>query len=133
MIAFKFPMKSSADAITRNNLSALEHLELWKLYQIHYCEHKPSVTITVKEDEWMKVGAWVYDNFEWVSGISFLPYDGTVYKQMPFTECTKEEYEEALKTMPTEIDWEWLADFEKEDTTTNSQTLACTGPEGCFI
>lgn len=134
MIAFKFPVKSSSSAICRNEVTAVDHLELWKTYQMHYCEHKPSVTITVKESEWMEVGAWVYKNFEWVSGVSFLPYDGGVYKQMPFTDCTEEEYRALLAELPKEIDWSRLTDFEKEDSTTNAQELACTGSkDGCFV
>jgi ribonucleoside-triphosphate reductase (thioredoxin) len=133
MVSFKFPMKSAQNAITRNELTAIEHLELWKLYQIHYTEHKPSVTITVKEDEWLEVGAWVYKNFEWASGIAFLPHSDTIYKQMPFTDCDKEEYEALLEIMPTKIDWDLLTNYEKEDTTVNMQTLACTADGGCLI
>lgn len=132
MIAFKFPMKSSPDAIFRKDLSAIEHLELWKLYQIHYCEHKPSVTITVRENEWLAVGAWVYENFDWMSGVSFLPYSDHVYKQAPFTDCSEEEYEALLAKMPKSVDWTRLSDFEKEDTTVAMQTLACAAG-GCEV
>lgn len=132
MIAFKFPMKSSDDAICRNDITAIEHLELWKTYQEYYCEHKPSVTISVKEHEWMDVGAWVYNNFEWMSGVSFLPYSEHIYKQAPFTDCNKEQYEELLKITPTSVDWSKLVDFEKEDTTTSTQELACVAG-GCAI
>lgn len=132
-VVFKYPIKSPDGAILKKNLSALEHLELWKTYQIHWCEHKPSVTVTVKEDEWLKVGAWVYDNFEWMSGISFLPDDGNhTYQQAPFTTVTKEEYETALAQMPTNIDWTYLAMFETEDQTTGTQELACTAG-GCEV
>ena len=135
-IAFKFPIKSSPDAICKKDVSAIRHLEIWKTYQKHYCEHKPSVTISVREDEWLSVGAWVYANFEWVSGIAFLPAEesGIIYKQAPFTECTEEQYEELLAQMPKDIDWTELSQFEHEDTTTSSHELACTGsPEGCLI
>jgi ribonucleoside-triphosphate reductase (thioredoxin) len=124
---FSFPVKSPKGAKTRHDQTALEALEVWKLIQDEWCEHKPSVTISVKEEEWMSVGAWVYNNFDSMSGISFLPYDNGTYRQAPYTECSKEEYEQALKNMPTNIDWCALQDFEKEDTTTSSQELACTG------
>jgi len=136
VLVFKFPIKSSENAIFKKGISAVEHLELWKIYQQYYCEHKPSVTISVKESEWLEVGAWCYKNFEWLSGVSFLPAEegSTIYKQAPFTECTKEQYEELLAQMPTEIDWTQLKEFEVEDSTTNAQTLACVGSaEGCLI
>lgn len=133
MVVFKFPIKSSESSKFAKDVGAIEHLELWKTYQMHFCEHKPSVTISVRESEWLEVGAWVYDNFEWMSGVSFLPYDDHIYVQAPFTRCTKEEYDELLKEMPKNIDWDKLAEFESEDSTTNMQTLACSGPEGCFI
>jgi len=131
-VCFKYPMKSPDGAIVRKDLGAIEHLELWKMYQIHWCEHKPSVTITVREDEWLQVGAWVYDNFDWMSGVSFLPYSDHVYKQAPFTDCTKEEYESLIPLMPKLIDWSKLTDYEKEDTTTSIQELACVAG-GCEI
>jgi len=131
-VCFKYPMKSPDGAIVRKDLGAIEHLELWKMYQIHWCEHKPSVTITVREDEWLQVGAWVYDNFDWMSGVSFLPYSDHVYKQAPFTDCTKEEYEALIPLMPKLIDWSKLTDYEKEDTTTGTQELACVAG-GCEI
>ena len=96
------------------------------MYQDHWCEHKPSVTISVKEDEWLSVGAWVYENFDSISGISFLPHSDHVYKQAPYQECTEEEYKELASKMP-EIDWTKLKDYEKEDYTVASQELACTG------
>ena len=134
VVAFKFPIKVSKDAIIKNDISAIEHLELWKTYQIHYCEHKPSVTISVKESEWLDVGAWVYKNFEWVSGISFLPAEegNHVYKQAPFTDCTVEQYEELLSKMPKDVDWSQLVEFEEEDSTKNQQELACVAG-GCSI
>ena len=138
MICFKFPMKSAINAVCRKHITAISHLELWKLYQIHWCEHKPSVTISVKEDDWMKVGSWVYDNFEWISGVSFLPANESdhIYTQAPFTDCTKVEYDELLAQTPDYIDWGRLSEYEHEDMTTNAQTLACAGVDpnvGCFI
>jgi ribonucleoside-diphosphate reductase alpha chain len=135
VVCFKFPIKSSSSAIFKNEVSAIEHLELWLKYQKYYCEHKPSATISIKENEWLEVGAWVYKNFDWLSGVAFLPADegSTVYKQMPFTECSEKEYNELLEKMPKEVNWGNLVEFEKEDSTVNQQTLACTSAEGCFI
>ena len=130
---FSFPVRSPKGAKTRHDQTALEALEVWKLIQDEWCEHKPSVTISVKEDEWLAVGAWVYNNFDTMSGISFLPYDNGTYRQAPYTECSKEEYEEALKKMPKSISWESLQTFEREDTTTGSQELACSGSGVCEI
>jgi ribonucleoside-diphosphate reductase alpha chain len=123
---FSFPMKSPSGAITRTAMSAIEQLEYWLMFQRHWCEHKPSVTVSVKEDEWMKVGAWVYDNFDEVSGISFLPFSDHTYAQAPYQDIVGEEYEQAYKNMPTSIDWSKLADYEKEDTTSGGRELACT-------
>ena len=123
---FSFPMKSPSGAITRTAMSAIEQLEYWLMFQRHWCEHKPSVTVSVKEDEWMKVGAWVYDNFDEVSGISFLPFSDHTYAQAPYQDITGEEYEQAYKKMPSSIDWSKLADYEKEDTTSGGRELACT-------
>ena len=92
-----------------------------------WCHHKPSVTISVKQSEWLHVGAWVYDNFDSISGISFLPFSDHVYAQAPYQDCTKEEYENALHLMPAKINWAELAAYEQEDNTVSSQTLACTG------
>lgn len=131
---FSFPMKSPESSITRKDISAIEQLRIWKSYQIGWCEHKPSVTISVKENEWPKVIAWVYDNWEWMSGISFLPYDDHVYPQAPYQDCTKEEYEEFLKKMPASIDWAQLSKYETgTDSTTGSQELACSAAGGCDI
>jgi len=124
-MVFSFPMKAEG-SVTRHDISAIQHLELWLTYQRHWCEHKPSVTINVKEDEWMAVGAWVYEHFDEVSGVSFLPQDMGTYRQAPFQDCTKEEYEKLLATMPDNIDWESLKNYEKEDTTTGTQQYACT-------
>jgi len=123
---FSFPMKSPEGAVTRTDMTAIEQLELWLMYQRYWCEHKPSVTITVKEHEWFEVGAWVYKNFDEVSGISFLPHDDHVYKQAPYQDCTVEEYGAMLKQMPKSIDWSKLQEFEKEDTTSGGRELACT-------
>ena len=123
---FSFPMKSPHGAVTRFDMSAIEQLELWLLYQRHWCEHKPSVTISVKEDEWMEVGAWVYEHFDEVSGISFLPFSEHTYQQAPYQDCTVEEYGEMLKQMPKSVNWERLSEFEKEDTTSGGRELACT-------
>jgi len=123
---FSFPMKSPTGAITRTEMTAIQQLEYWLMFQRHWCEHKPSVTISVKEDEWMDVGAWVYKNFDEVSGISFLPFSDHTYAQAPYQDITEKEYDELYKKMPTSIDWSKLADFEKEDTTSGSKELACT-------
>jgi ribonucleoside-diphosphate reductase alpha chain len=122
---FSFPTKSPEGAITRTQMTAIEQLEYWLLFQRHWCEHKPSVTISVKKDEWMEVGAWVYKNFDEVSGISFLPFDEHVYQQAPYQDVEKEEYLELKNIMPKSIDWSKLSDYEKEDTTTGSKEFAC--------
>ena len=126
-MVFSFPVKSPDDAIFRSDRSAIEQLELWLIFQKHWCEHKPSVTITVKEDEWMDVGAWVYRHFNEISGVSFLPHSDHSYKQAPYQDCTKEEYLELLAKMPDSVEWSDLSTFEVEDTTTGTQTLSCTG------
>jgi ribonucleoside-diphosphate reductase alpha chain len=122
---FSFPMKIDKSAVFRTDMDAIEQLEMWLLYQKHWCEHKPSVTITVKEHEWMQVGAWVYDNFDYMSGISFLPFSEHSYKQAPYQDCTEEEYNDLLSKMPKNVDWLKLADYEKSDMTIGSQELAC--------
>ena len=124
---FSFPIKTADNAICRNDKSAIEQLEFWKLYQESWCEHKPSVTITVKEDEWIEVGAWVYKHFDMISGISFLPYSDHSYKQAPYQECDEEEYNAMVAKMPTDIDWNELSKYEVEDNTRGSQEYACTG------
>ena len=123
---FSFPTKSPAGAVTRNDMTALEQLELWKTYALVWCEHKPSVTITVRDEEWMAVGAWVYENFDICSGISFLPHSDHTYAQAPYQDIDKETYETLKEQMPSTIDWTALSLYEKEDTTTGGQTLACT-------
>jgi ribonucleoside-diphosphate reductase alpha chain len=124
---FSFPVKSPDCAIISEDFNAIEHLELWKAYQEHWCEHKPSVTIYVREHEWMQVGAWVYKNWDLVSGISFLPHTGHTYQQAPYQECTEEEYLELQKIMPKEVEWSLLEEFETEDQTKSSKTYACSG------
>jgi ribonucleoside-triphosphate reductase len=113
-------------------MSAIEQLELWKIYQEHWCEHKPSITVTVREHEWPAVGGWVYDNFDMVSGVSFLPHSDHTYKQAPYDECDVDKYEEMLSRTPTSIDWSLLSNYETTDQTAGSQTMAC-GPEGCEV
>lgn len=124
---FSFPMKSPDGAVTRNDLSALDQLELWMTYQQYWCEHKPSVTITVREEEWLEVGAWVYKNFNDVSGVSFLPHSDHNYKQAPYQEVEEREYSNLLSLMPKALDWSLLSSYEVEDTTKGSSTFACAG------
>ena len=121
---FSFPKKSPDGALLREDITAIEHLELWLMYQKHWCEHKPSVTISVEEHEWPEVGSWIWKNFDDVSGVSFLPYDGGTYKQAPYEECTEEEYKELLHKMPKSIEWNSL--IEIDDNVEGAQTLACT-------
>lgn len=121
---FSFPMKAPEGAVCRNDKTAIEQLELWLIYQRHWCEHKPSVTISVKDEEWMEVGAWVYKHFDEVSGISFLPFSNHSYKQAPYEDITKEQYDEMVASMTSSIDWENF--IEMEDMTEGTQTLACS-------
>ena len=124
---FSFPVQSPAGSITRNDMTAIEQLEMWLAYQRHWCEHKPSVTISVRDSEWMEVGAFVYEYFDEMSGVSFLPHSDHTYQQAPYQDCIKDEYEELLSCMPKSIDWTKLSDYEKEDNTSGMQTMACTG------
>ena len=124
---FSFPMKSPEHAITRYSLSAIEQLELWLKIADNYCEHKPSVTISVKENEWLEVGSWCWDHFDSLSGISFLPFSDHSYKQAPYQDIKREDYSALLKDMPPVIDWTELQMYEQGDTTTGSQELACAG------
>ena len=121
---FTFPMKAPKGAILRDGLTAIEQLENWIIYQRHWCEHKPSVTISVKDDEWVEVGAWVWKHFDEISGVSFLPHSDHTYQQAPYEDCTKEQYEELLARTPKTIDWTEFT--EEEDNTIGQQTLACT-------
>lgn len=125
---FSFPIASPAGAVTNEDRSALEQLELWLAYKTFYCEHKPSVTINVKEDEWLDVGAWVYKHFDQICGISFLPWVTHSYRQAPYQPIDEVEYKEALAKMPSKIDWDELKRFEVEDSTQNSKEYACSGP-----
>ena len=129
---FSFPMQSPLGAITRTQMNAIEQLELWLTYQRYWCEHKPSVTISVKENEWMDVGAWVYKHFDEVSGISFLPFSEHTYQQAPYQDIDKDEYKKFLTKMPKNVDWSLLQEFEKEDTTTGGRELACTA-DACEV
>ena len=129
---FSFPQKSPNKAVTRNDMSAIEQLEMWLAYQRNWCEHKPSVTISVRDHEWLAVGAFVYEHFDEMSGVSFLPHSDHTYQQAPYQDCTKEEYEELLKLMPERIDWSKLSEYEQEDNTVAMQTMACTG-DSCEI
>jgi len=121
---FSFPMKLPEGSVVREEVDAIKHLELWLKYQRHWCEHKPSVTINVKEEEWPRVGAWVYDHFNEMSGVSFLPYDGGTYRQAPYETIAKEEYEAAIINIPTEVDWDALVEL--SDQVEGAQTLACS-------
>jgi len=124
---FSFPVKAPQGAIVTDNVSAIEQLKTWLVYQRHWCEHKPSVTINVRKDEWFEVGAFVYEHFDEMSGVSFLPYNEHTYQQAPYQSCTKDDYKKLSKIMPKSIDWAKLSEYEKEDTTASSQTFACTG------
>jgi ribonucleoside-diphosphate reductase alpha chain len=126
-MVFSFPVKSPENSVFREDKTAIDQLELWLTYQRHWCEHKPSVTISVQEDEWMGVGAWVYENFDEICGVSFLPFSDHTYKQAPYQDCTQDEYNELLAKMPENIDWSNLTNYEEEDNTIGSQTLACSG------
>ena len=122
---FSFPMKVDNGAVFRTDMTAIEQLELWKTYQENWCEHKPSVTISVKEHEWLEVGAWVYENFNYMSGVSFLPFSEHTYKQAPYQDCSQKEYEILLNRMPKSVEWEKLAQYEQTDMTIGAQELAC--------
>ncbi len=130
---FTFPTKAPEGAVTRKDLTAIEHLEIWRVYRNHWTEHNPSVTISVKDDEWIEVAAWVYSNWDDVAGISFLPYSEHIYKQAPYQDLTREEYDEWMEKMPETIHWALLSHYEVEDNTVGSQTLACSSAEGCDI
>ena len=124
---FSFPIKAPQGAIVTDNVSAIQQLKTWLVYQRHWCEHKPSVTINVRKDEWFEVGAFVYEHFDEMSGVSFLPYNEHTYQQAPYQSCTRDDYKKLSKIMPKSIDWAKLSEYEKEDTTASSQILACTG------
>jgi len=129
---FSFPMKAPDNAVVTADMSAIEQLEMWLAYQRSWCEHKPSVTINVKNDEWFEVGAFVYNHFDEMSGVSFLPFNEHTYQQAPYQECSKTDYKTLMSCMPDAIDWTQLSDYEQEDNTAGSQTLACSG-DSCEI
>ena len=124
---FSFPVQAPNKAVTRNDITAIDQLNMWLIYQRHWTEHKPSVTISVRKGEWIDVLQFVNKNFDEVSGVSFLPHDDHIYQQAPYQDCNKNEYKILKSIMPKKIDWSKLSDFESEDTTKSSQTFACTG------
>ena len=129
---FSFPQKSPDNAVTRNDMSAIEQLEMWLTYQREWCEHKPSVTISVRDSEWLDVGAFVYKHFDEMSGVSFLPHSDHTYQQAPYQDCSEREYQDLLALMPKSIDWSKLSEYEQEDNTVAMQTMACSG-DSCEI
>ena len=132
-VVFSFPVQAPKGCVTRNDMTAVEQLETWLMYQRHWCEHKPSVTITVRDEEWLEVGAFVYKHFDEMSGVSFLPHSDHTYQQAPYQECSQEEYEELAEKMPqVYIDWSGLALYELEDNTSGMQTMACSA-DSCEI
>ena len=131
-VVFSFPVQAPDHCVTRNDMTAVEQLETWLAYQRHWCEHKPSVTITVRDEEWLEVGAFVYRYFDEMSGVSFLPHSDHTYQQAPYQECSQEEYEELAAKMPKSIDWVGLALYEAEDNTSGMQTMACSA-DSCEI
>ena len=131
-VVFSFPIKSPDKAVLRDDLTAIEQLETWLIYQRHWCEHKPSVTITVRDEEWLEVGAFVYKHFDEMSGISFLPHSDHTYQQAPYQEVGRSDYNMLASLMPTSIDWSKLSDYEEDDNTASMQTLACSG-DSCEI
>lgn len=129
---FSFPVQTPEGSITRNDLTAIEQLETWIIYQRHWCEHKPSITVTVRDHEWLEVGAFVYKHFDEMSGVSFLPHTDHTYAQAPYQEITKEQYDKAVAKMPLDIDWSRLVEYEQEDHTAGISTFACSG-DSCEI
>jgi ribonucleoside-diphosphate reductase alpha chain len=129
---FSFPVKSPEGSVCTKDMTAIEQLDMWLMYQRHWCEHKPSVTINVKTDEWLEVGAYVYKNFDEMSGVSFLPFSEHIYQQAPYTDVEKETYDELLAKMPKRIDWSKLSEYELEDHTSGMSTMACSG-DSCEI
>ena len=129
---FSFPQKAPDGAVCTKDMTAIEQLEMWLMYQRNWCEHKPSVTINVKGEEWLEVGAFVYKHFDEMSGVSFLPFNEHTYQQAPYQDCGKADYEMLKSVMPERIDWSKLSEYENEDNTSGSQTLACSG-DSCEI
>ena len=130
---FSFPIKTPKKSIFRNDMSAIDQLELWLLYQRHWCEHKPSCTVSVKESEWFEVGSWVYKHFDEMSGVSFLPFTDHIYKQAPYIDCSEKEYDDFVKKMPKQVEWIKLMNYENSDQTISSQELACSADAGCEL
>jgi ribonucleoside-diphosphate reductase alpha chain len=126
-MVFYFPIQSPGDSMFRKDIGAIDQLKMWLVYQTHWTEHKPSVTITVKENEWLEVAAFVYKHFNEISGVSFLPYVDHIYKQAPYQDCTKDEYDELVERMPKSVNWELLSKYETQDLTAGAQELACSG------
>lgn len=129
---FSFPVKAPEGAVTRTELTAVEQLETWLMYQRHWCEHKPSITVNVKDHEWLEVGHFVYQHFDEMSGVSFLPHSDHTYQQAPYQDIDKETYDVLVGNMPEGIDWSRLAEYEQEDNTAGMQTMACSG-DSCEI
>jgi ribonucleoside-diphosphate reductase alpha chain len=129
---FSFPVKGPKHAVFRNDRTAIEQLEHYLMLQTYWTEHNVSITVYVKDDEWMDVGAWVYKHFDKLAGVSFLPHSNHSYRQAPYTECTQQEYEALLKQMPA-FNWDDLALFEKDDATVNTKELACSAGGSCEI
>ena len=130
---FSFPMKAPEGSVFRDDMTAIEQLELWKVYAEHWTEHKPSITVYVRESEWMEVGAWVYKHFDLLSGVSFLPHTDHIYKQAPYQEITEEEYNTIVDKFPKQLEWDRLSEYETEDNTTVEHELACSAAGGCEI
>jgi ribonucleoside-diphosphate reductase alpha chain len=130
---FSFPMKAPDKAIFRMDMTAIEQLEHWLTYQRYWCEHKPSCTVSVKEHEWLKIGSWVYEHFDEMSGVSFLPFSDHIYKQAPYIDCNKKEYNESINSMPKNVDWALLSKYESTDQTIGLQELACSSQAGCEV
>ena len=124
---FSFPVKAPEKCTTVSEVGAMEQLKLWKAYQNHWCEHKPSITVYYTDSEFLQIAQWIWENFDLCSGISLLPYSDHIYQQAPYEDITAEKYEELLAAMPVDVDWEDLGNFEMEDNTTGSQELACVG------
>jgi len=122
---FSFPIKVDKGAVFRTDMTAIEQLEMWLTYQIHWCEHKPSITVSVKEHEWLDVGAWVYNHFDFMSGVSFLPFSDHTYAQAPYQDTDETGYKTLLAKMPKDVDWNKLAEYEMSDMTVGAQELAC--------
>jgi len=132
-VVFSFPQRASEGALTRNDITALQHLDLWLAYQRYYTEHKPSITVSIRSDEWLEVATWVWKHFDELSGVAFLPFSDHVYKQAPYESLDKAGYDKLVSDSPKEIHWEDLGWYEKFDQTVGTQTLACSADGGCEI